>query len=131
MVNDGTESSTPPENTAHRSVTGSDSNGIDAVFDALADERRRFILRYVIDQSGGVGFDELANGIHNRETRSNGGFSERDDRERIRCALYHSHLPKLDDAGIVEFDRTHDTVHLTLDGVRLDLCRDLVARAGQ
>lgn len=106
-------------------ATGTDPATVDALFDALADERRRVILEYVLDQSEPVGLDELAERLHGPGSAppSTPGLSERN---RLRCRLYHAHLPRLDDAGIVEFDRERNTVRPSDDARRIAFCRDLL-----
>lgn len=40
--------------------------------------------------------------------------------ERVHVSLYHAHVPKLADAGIVNYDRDRDVVALSADGERLE-----------
>lgn len=130
MENDDAGARTGADGHVRRPLADSDPDAIDAVFDALAHERRRVVLRHVIDLPGWVGLDELADDIHDRGNRADGDLPGWDGYERIRCTLYHNHLPKLDHAGIVEFDRSNDAVRPSPDGTRVALCRDLMAHAG-
>lgn len=40
--------------------------------------------------------------------------------ERVRRSLHHRHVPKLADAGLVEYDRTFDAVGLATDDAALE-----------
>lgn len=81
------------------------SDEVDALFDALADEHRRLVLYYLRDRES-ADLDELATVVsgwlqarapdHDRVTS--------DDREQVRVALHHVHLPRLADAGFVGYD---------------------------
>lgn len=52
----------------------------------------------------------------------------RPDRDRIAIQLYHNHLPRLDDHGVVEFDperrtvayRSHERIEAVLDALPED-----------
>ena len=49
--------------------------------------------------------------------------TEPDDREALEIAIRHAHLPKLDDAGLVEWDRETKTVR---KGPQFDEIRPLL-----
>jgi DNA-binding transcriptional ArsR family regulator len=76
----------------------------DEIFDVLAHQQRRHILTTLLDCSEEMTVSELA-----EVTGSKTG----DDAERIEVGLYHSHLPRLDGMGIVEYDRDAETVEPT------------------
>lgn len=79
---------------------------LDLVFDLLSVRRRRYALYHLADQDDGIAtFDELVDSIHTREDE--GGD---DNRLQIQTALQHVHLPRLEDAGILEYDARSDTV---------------------
>lgn len=99
----------------------------DDIVRALADRRRRRILRYLRDHDE-VSESELADVLTgwlaaDRES----GRADPDDRERIRTALTHVHLPHLVDAGLVETD--DETVRLADATARTDACVDGVLGA--
>jgi hypothetical protein len=52
------------------------------------------------------------------------------ERQRVYIALYQSHLPKLDEHGVIEYDQSRGTVRVT--SVAEDVCRylDVDDRAG-
>lgn len=81
----------------------------DVVADALADPRRRVLLAYLDECEFPVPREELAEQIAAAE----GGADVSTERRReIEIGLHHAHLPRLDDAGIVEYDRRSDMVVL-------------------
>ena len=75
------------------------STALDTAFDLLATERRRHALYCLREADDPVPLLELADRIAEREADS-----PADDRERIAVSLGQVHLPKLADAGVVDFD---------------------------
>lgn len=77
---------------------------IDVLLEALANQQRRCILTQLVETEDGVAaFSELIDGVaENRGPNSS--------RKRIATSLYHSQLPKLADANLVEFDTRSETV---------------------
>lgn len=75
---------------------------IDATLEILAQHERRYILSYLADSSEEVATtDELVEHILQRESERTGEVPNRD---HLTSSLYHIHLPKLTDAGILEYD---------------------------
>lgn len=85
-----------------------------AIFDLLADDRRRYALHYLSRKVGAVPLGELAEQIALHE-----GDPTRDRYDRILTGLYHCHLLKLTDAGIVRYDPDRKTVALRDEDERL------------
>ena len=82
----------------------------DELHSLLANGRRRFVLRSLLDQST-LGLDRLAT----RLARWENDTDEPTDAQRTRAytALASVHLPRLAEAGIVTFDRSAERVRLT------------------
>lgn len=78
------------------------------IFDLLSDRRRRYLLHYLSGQVGAVELSDLAEQIALWE-----GTLSNDRYERVCTGLFHSHLPRLEDAGVVRYDATRETVELT------------------
>ncbi|MFD1586725.1 hypothetical protein ACFR9U_06995 [Halorientalis brevis] len=72
----------------------------DDLFEALAHARRRRSLAYLRATEEDVAVDELAKHVATAE-RSGGETVTAADRQRVATSLYHAHLPKLVDAGLV------------------------------
>ncbi len=74
---------------------------IDAVLELLADWRRRELLARLIRSPTQTTIDQLIEHLAERETEAR---NERPARDSIEIKLLHVHLPKLAEAGIVEYD---------------------------
>lgn len=90
----------------------------DVAFDVLRAPRRRHVLHYLRRCTSPTTCEELAGWLtyHEPETSA----------ERIETSLYHTHLPKLEDAGLVVSDGTQVTGRLAIDSLvpYLDLVSD-------
>lgn len=100
--------------------------------DALANPRRRDVL-YHLSENDAATIDALAAEIAARETDVRPEDVSSDDREATMVDLHHTHLPKLADAGLVEFDRRSGAVAFRdppemLDELLAD-CRSVEQRA--
>lgn len=78
---------------------------LDAVLDVLSAARRRAVLYALRDRDdcSPVPVDELADEVVTRE-RAVSNRRETPDADEVRLSLVHTHLPKLEAAGIAEFD---------------------------
>ncbi len=76
----------------------------DVVFRCLANQRRRLVVSVLDQDSQPVTLSDLAKRVAARtdETPTAGGTDAAV--ERIRTSLHHVHLPKLVEAGIVDYD---------------------------
>lgn len=84
---------------------------VDAVFDLLSDERRRRLLYYLIDEAcGEAQTADLAD--HLRSVPAGGDAA---DRGSIRADLHHRHLPKMETAGLIEYDGRDGAVRYRAD----------------
>lgn len=88
-------------------IVGQQSDGWDDVVDCLANERRRTALAVLEERSGPTSRRTLAREVAERE---GDGEPSRDAVEETLVTLHHVHLPKLVDAGIVEYDGDEMTV---------------------
>ena len=90
------------------SLTAKTDGGAEArtvILGSLTHPRRRLILYYLHDRSGPVEADELARQVLAWETNTAVGNITDNDCERVVTGLYHNHLPKLADAGLIEYDQ--------------------------
>lgn len=75
-------------------------------FSLLADRQRREVLAYLSETDDGTAeVDALVDHL----------AGEGLDRHEVVTALHHVHLPKMADAGVVEYDRRSGTVRYTGD----------------
>ncbi|RKD95604.1 DUF7344 domain-containing protein [Halopiger aswanensis] len=81
---------------------------LDAHLDILANERRRYLLEYLWDQPGHVGSFEAAT----KHTISQHGqkYGWQPNHDDIQVDLQQHHLPKLADAGLIEYDIRSQTI---------------------
>jgi hypothetical protein len=87
----------------------------DELFDVFANERRRIALYCLDARRREVGLAELADAVARVERGIDDGksahFSD-EDVQSVYLDLYHNHVPKMEDYGIVEFDPASGIVRL-------------------
>lgn len=83
------------------------------VFDVLSNPRRRFVLYYLREVEASVELNELARQIAAWENDTDESELTDQDRKRVYVSLYQTHVPKLTDVGLVEYDQDSGTVRLT------------------
>lgn len=115
------QSSTPAESGERVTEDASQTASPTLVFDALADDRRRAILDSLRRESADeLTVDALCDAV---ASRLDGPTIDRDD---LRIALRHQHVPKLETAGLVDYDPRTGRVRYRGDSL-LERCLDLVA----
>lgn len=67
----------------------------------LANKRRRLAIALLVDRTDTMGLDDLAKEITEEET---GMLDDGARVERVSVSLHHVHLPKLDAAGVLNYD---------------------------
>jgi DNA-binding transcriptional ArsR family regulator len=82
----------------------------DALFSALANATRRRVTWYLLGESP-ASVDELADVLAGWRLDDQTTVGP-DDHENIVAALHHSHLPVLDEAGLVDYHRDDATVEV-------------------
>lgn len=80
------------------------------LYDALANARRRQALRVLCESDAPLALADLAREVAARE--ESGTEASDEAIERVQISLYHVHLPKLEESGVVEFDPSQRTVSL-------------------
>jgi DNA-binding transcriptional ArsR family regulator len=84
--------------------------GLDAIFGALATERRRSVVRCLDEHGSPLTLDVLADVLAAAERSATAVGADPAVADDIYTTLYHVHVPKLVAAGIVEYDRQGDTI---------------------
>ncbi len=79
------------EDARFRGIVETDVDGWDDIVEGLADQRRRDAL-VVLESEGELSRDRLAEVLAAR------------DADELALQLHHVHLPKLDDAGLIDYD---------------------------
>ena len=80
------------------------------MFGVLSNQRRRQVLRYLLDESDETTLGDLAEHIASIENDKPERALTSTERKRVYICLYQCHLPKLDDADVIEFDQARKTV---------------------
>jgi DNA-binding transcriptional ArsR family regulator len=96
------------------------------IFEALADPRRRFVLYYLRDH-GEATVDDLAVHIAAWERDVPASEVSDEDTQQIAVELVHSHLPRLEDEGLVEYDPRTETVSYSYPPSLLSEALDIAA----
>ena len=94
--------------------------GIDQIFEILKNKRRRFVLRYLAAAEEQVRLSELAEQIAAWENEKEVSQITSQERKRVYVGLYQCHLPKMDDMGVIEFNKPRGIVE---PGENIDLVR--------
>lgn len=111
-------------------ITAQVTPSLDLIFDLLSNRRRRYALYYLHEQPDGVAStEEIADAVVARQSTPSNTEEEATNvstdvdtdseesepdpeqrRLRVRTELQHIHLPKLEDAGVIEHDQRSETV---------------------
>ena len=84
------------------------SKTAEQLFSTLAHERRQTIVSILRESDGSLSLKALGTEIVAREEGKDVAEIENETVEKALISLHHSHLPKLSDAGLLEYDReTH------------------------
>ena len=100
----------------------------DMVFDVLKNQRRRYALHYLKSVDGTVQLSDLAEQVAAWENDTTVDAISAAERKRVYTALYQSHLPKLDDAGIVDYNQNRGIVELSTAAEQIDPYLEMDAR---
>lgn len=109
-VGDGSDSG-PRADTTER--TTEESPSLDLVFGILKNGRRRRVIKYLRDTDGEVTLSDLAEHIAAIENDTTPAQLTSSQRKRVYVGLYQCHLPKMDDAGVIEYNQARGLVERT------------------
>ncbi|EMA62235.1 hypothetical protein C470_06071 [Halorubrum distributum JCM 13561] len=99
----------------------------DDLFDVLANQRRRFAVHLLKrEPDDAVEIGEMAEQIAAWENGIDTAEISSSERKRVYTALQQSHLPKMDDAGVVEFNKARGVVEPTPALTDVDVYLDVV-----
>ncbi|OYR56775.1 DUF7344 domain-containing protein [Halorubrum halodurans] len=100
----GEETASPPD-VRSSGTAGSERPTRDEIFEVLCNERRRYVLRYLRESSADrLQIGDMVETIAAWENDKPVVDVEYADRKRVYTALRQTHLPKLDEAGVIEYD---------------------------
>lgn len=125
--NGGEDDSAPPS--PDPGTLDGDSYVTDTLFEAMANRRARHVLSYIDSVSVDVlDLEDLADGVAEYEVEAGAATDVEDCRRHVAVALHHNHLPKLDDAGIIDYDPRSKTLRKWGDD-RIETCLEMFEAA--
>jgi hypothetical protein len=131
-VTDRDRFKTGPTVSAHVSTRASESRReLDAteIHDVLRNDRRRLVLQCLQEaDEDGLTVRELSERVATRETGEDP--APRNKRQSVYVSLHQTHLPKLDDLDIVDYDSTEKVVTLSERASEVTVYMEVVPRYG-
>lgn len=93
-------------NAIHSPTT--DAAALDTIYSLLSDRRRRSVVAVLSDRNSPIELRELATAV--TETASDPDDGPPNATREVVTTLHHVHLPKLDAAGVIDYDSETNTV---------------------
>lgn len=84
----------------------------DTTFELLKSRRRRDALQYLKANEGEAKLGELAEHIAAKENDIEVSALSSDQRKRVYVGLYQCHLPKMQETGVIDFNKNRGTIAL-------------------
>ncbi len=84
----------------------------DTLFELLKNQRRRDALHYLKENDGWATLSDMAEHIAAKENDLPIEGINSKQRKRVYIGLYQCHLPKMAEAGVVEYDKNRGTIQL-------------------
>ncbi|WP_225334459.1 DUF7344 domain-containing protein [Halomicrobium urmianum] len=81
------------------------------LFDLMGNERRRYILCFLVSADRPVAASRIAEQIAIWENDASHEQVSSNEYQSVYNSLYQSHFPRLERAGLVEYDRSDNLVH--------------------
>jgi DNA-binding transcriptional ArsR family regulator len=90
------------------------NHSLDERLRLVADQHRRRVIHHLRQEANGATtFDDLVDQVRERAPDAKNGPPQ--DRDELAIQLHHTHLPKLADAGVVEYDHRSGAVRYDPD----------------
>ena len=83
------------------------------IFDVLQNERRRYVLQYLRRNGGPVNLGQLATQVAAWEYGTTCEGISKQQRKRVYTTLQQTHLPRMAEVGIVDYDSDDGTIDRT------------------
>jgi hypothetical protein len=91
-------------------AAGAERFDIGVIFRALSEPGRRYVLTYLLRSEGFVACSELVDYV---VEQTDSGMTDGEFRRRVVTELTHSHLPKLEECGLVRYNMERQIVSST------------------
>ncbi len=95
-------------------------------FHVLSNRRRRYALHYLHQCDGSVALRDLAEQVAAWENDTTLAEVESSERKSVYISLHQSHLPKMDEVGVVTYDKDGNVVSLTENASQLAVHLEVV-----
>lgn len=92
---------------------------LDVIFDILKNQRRRHVLRYLRENEE-TNLSDLAEHVAALENEKDVRSLTSSERKRVYVGLYQCHLPRMSDAGVIDFDSDRGRIELRDSAEQLD-----------
>jgi hypothetical protein len=109
-------------------ITGRSELAETEIHDILRNDRRRHVLEHLQESVGSVTLRELAERIAAHE--SGESPPPRQLRESVYNSLHQTHLPKLDEENVVDYDKHRKTVSLQPGARDVNVYMEVVTKYG-
>lgn len=97
----------------------------DEIFEILSNERRRFILFYLKTRDSPVRLMELVEELAAQEEDTEVDAVPEQARKRVYVSLYQTHVPRLEEVGLITYDPDTKMVSLANEAGALDTYLDV------
>lgn len=102
------------------------ADSLDTYFKILSNQRRRQVLDCLQEYRNPMALSDLADEVAVREYETRITEIPAEKVKEIYISLYHVHIPKMADAGLVEYDQDTDLVALSEGGRTMIETHDVV-----
>lgn len=118
----------PAESTGKADGADPPSPTVDELFEALSSRRRRYVLHYLkqLPDSTPAQLADVSAQVAAWELGTLPDALDYDDRKHVHMSLYRFHAPKMDELGLLDYDRENGTVELTEYGREMDVYLETV-----
>ena len=108
-TDESTDGDSPPDSSIH-GLEDLPSLPLDQVFEVLKNERRRRVLEQLSESDDTLDLGTLAEEIAALENDKDVRQITSTERKRVYVGLYQCHLPKMDELGVVSFEKSRGTI---------------------
>ncbi|WP_222914495.1 hypothetical protein [Natrinema sp. SYSU A 869] len=99
---------------------------INSVFEVFAHHRRRYALRELRRHANPMKLADLADELAVRENETPITDVPADEVKRIYMSLYHTYIPKLEEADLVCYDQEQDSVTLAEQAKHIEQYQEII-----
>lgn len=98
------------------------------IIEMLGNLRRRYVVHYLLQEGGNASLRELSEQVAAWEHGIAPNLVSYDQRRNVYTALKQHHLPRMEDAEMLNYDEARSSLELTAAMEDCDICLDVVKR---